>query len=522
MSTMVHLDYPRSENFLQWDELECLSRALGFPSDYLLREIPKEYTEKSGITIENFYYLINKHHCFDRAVDHTFNIHSPQWNLKVIKKSVYLLSHRAISFKQLFDIRIAYGVYETLDTRGLLTEEERLRRALKMCNFQISPMKKRHRLKHMQQAFTESNRMQLDEFMQLILWCKKYQEWENKGSNLNLTKDFSTGLYELEDFNELLHHHDEKMGWKLDEEYLQEERAFSKERHGSKRLPKESTIDPEVRRRMVYEHMRKYMPLKEEMNKSEGRVQSAQAGYIRDRPITTPRVINDFQSNNNSQSQSTDNHPNSLQDRMKVFYKRPKTSHAKNTKSSKSQSNYPARPYSTPPVIRQEDVEELERNVSNLKFSDVTLVDKYKKRFVGDMEYLYPGFSQRSIGKDIRNARRPKTAPVGQRVGTVKRRILMKQQSTQSQLNEEQRQQEVKNDILKGTEAVVGTKNWKLVLDHMENVPIIEPKSKDVKFKMRKSKRTEKAKLSRLVNLVEKDSPYMARKLAFAAVKQRP
>lgn len=41
------------------------------------------------------------------------------------------------------------------------------------------------------------------------------------------------------------------MGWKLDEEYLQEERAFSKERHGSKRLPKESTIDPEVRRRMV-------------------------------------------------------------------------------------------------------------------------------------------------------------------------------------------------------------------------------------------------------------------------------
>lgn len=48
-----------------------------------------------------------------------------------------------------------------------------------------------------------------------------------------------------------MHHHDEKMGWKLDEEYLQEERAFSKERHGSKRLPKESTIDPEVRRRMV-------------------------------------------------------------------------------------------------------------------------------------------------------------------------------------------------------------------------------------------------------------------------------
>lgn len=104
-----------------------------------------------------------------------------------------------VSFKQLFDIRIAYGVYETLDTRGLVTEEERLRRALKMCNFQISPMKKRQRLKHMQQGFSESNRMQLDEFMQLILWCKKYQEWENKGANLNLNKDSLSGLYEVKE-----------------------------------------------------------------------------------------------------------------------------------------------------------------------------------------------------------------------------------------------------------------------------------------------------------------------------------
>lgn len=71
------------------------------------------------------------------------------------------------------------------------------------------------------------------------------------------------------------------------------------------------------------------------------------------------------------------------------------------------------------------------------------------------------------------------------------------------------------------TEAVVETKDWKKVINHMENVTIIEPKSKDIKFKISKSKRTDKTKLSRLVNLVENDSPYMARKLAFAASKQK-
>lgn len=119
------------------------------------------------------------------------------------------------------------------------------------------------------------------------------------------------------------------------------------------------------------------MPLKDEMYRSEGRVQSAQSGYIRDRPIETPKVIDDFRSKNISHSQSSDNHPNTLQDRMKTYYKRPKTSHAKTVKSVRPNSSYPARPYSTPPVIGNQEIEELERNVCDLRFNNVTLVSKF-------------------------------------------------------------------------------------------------------------------------------------------------
>lgn len=116
------------------------------------------------------------------------------------------------------------------------------------------------------------------------------------------------------------------------------------------------------------------MPLKDEMYRSEGRVQSAQAGYIRNRPIETPRVIDDFRSKTNCQSHSSDNQSNTLQDRMRTIYKRPKTSQAKTVKSSRPKSNYPSRPYSTPPVIESQEIEELERNVCDLRFNDVTLV----------------------------------------------------------------------------------------------------------------------------------------------------
>ena len=57
---------------------------------------------------------------------------------------------------------------------------------------------------------------------------------------------------QLEDFDTVLSHHDERLGARLNGEYLKQEWRFTKEKHSSKKMPKEiPPVDAEVRRKQV-------------------------------------------------------------------------------------------------------------------------------------------------------------------------------------------------------------------------------------------------------------------------------
>ena len=56
----------------------------------------------------------------------------------------------------------------------------------------------------------------------------------------------------MENFDEVLQHHDQRMANQLDQKFIEQEFKFSKERHGSKALPKDEVpVDPDIRIKQV-------------------------------------------------------------------------------------------------------------------------------------------------------------------------------------------------------------------------------------------------------------------------------
>lgn len=73
---------------------------------------------------------------------------------------------------------------------------------------------------------------------------------------------------------------------------MEEEWEFSREKHGSKKLPKDvPPVDSYPREKMVNYHKARYKHLHSEIEDSEGRVHRAQAGFVRDRPVTAPDLL---------------------------------------------------------------------------------------------------------------------------------------------------------------------------------------------------------------------------------------
>ena len=81
--------------------------------------------------------------------------------------------------------------------------------------------------------------------------CDVMVQVELEPPNLDCVKN-EEELYKMSDFETLLQHYDEKLHQRLNEEYRKQELTFVKEKHGSKKMPKDvAPVDPEVRKKQV-------------------------------------------------------------------------------------------------------------------------------------------------------------------------------------------------------------------------------------------------------------------------------
>ena len=66
-----------------------------------------------------------------------------------------------------------------------------------MCGRIIAPLKMHHRIKHMSQMFDEDGRIQLYEFLDLILWTELYDAHKPSESTVTNRKKEGSDIYQV-------------------------------------------------------------------------------------------------------------------------------------------------------------------------------------------------------------------------------------------------------------------------------------------------------------------------------------
>ncbi|KAJ8023586.1 hypothetical protein HOLleu_36065 [Holothuria leucospilota] len=321
----MHLKYPKRKLFYLWEELSCLSRALGFHHEVIEACLPSEIVRKEeGISHRELMKFINLKF-FNDALDRSANMHTADYNINVLKKSIELLNHRLLSFDELSDVRVAFQVYEAGDMRGMVIDQHTLMRTLKLSGRTVAPLKLMHRVKHMEGRLDEPGRLQLYEFLDLIVLCELSDNISVPDPKHRPLDKTWRKLFEIDNFEQVFATYDEKLEAYMNSMFVQEERNYGKEQLGSTRIPKEASVETSARKKLVYMiffisfsgshcvlkevkyHKKKYKELHESISQSTAELKKTKAGIIRPRPVTAPDV-EEFRLPSRMSSMSTQSH----------------------------------------------------------------------------------------------------------------------------------------------------------------------------------------------------------------------
>ncbi|XP_071099635.1 uncharacterized protein [Haliotis cracherodii] len=385
---IFHIKYPKRRGFLKWDELGCLARTLGFQVDLFRSNVTDEITvEKDGILIKEVLQML-EYKLLYKSLHQTVNMHSAEWNMAAMRKVMLLLDHKALSFEELDNVRVAYQLYEAGDMKGMLLDKHTLLRCLKMCGRMIAPLKLMHRIKHMKEHFEEAGRIQLAEFFDLILWCDIHSSFRH--ADMEYTEGKENQLFKLVDFEKLLCHHDDRIAWVLNKKYLKDEWDFGHETLSSNRMFKEPPITNEARIQQTKFHKRSYCHLKNEVGHSQKRVYRAHAGYIRGRPITAPNL---------SMYRPKEEEQKAVETTAKEAYQTVRQRLRSAPSTARSTSLFADRPttreyqrLTTPQVVTRGDLSEVETKLNGLKFDMITMDSKYDIDKEEKMDHYLPGY----------------------------------------------------------------------------------------------------------------------------------
>ncbi|XP_045175240.2 uncharacterized protein LOC123536282 isoform X2 [Mercenaria mercenaria] len=411
---MFHLKYPRFRGFFAWDELGCLSRALGFPVDIFKNNLTEEVNaEENGLSLQETIKVLD-YKLLYKALHLTQNLHTADWNCCVFRRCVGFLDFRALKYEDINNARVAYQAYEAGDMKGMLLSEHVLMRTLKMCNKTISPMKLMHRIKHSQNGYDEPGRIQLYEFLDLLLWADGYKAYIPDETYGHF--EMEDELFKLTDFDKLLSHHDHRVANHLDAQYLKEEWEFPEVRYkdtkfkdaavicGDSRVEMDTCLSDYylLRKMSTTNHQKQsYRHLRSEVGRSEKTVHCAKGGFVRERPVTAPNIgmysrreIEELKRKQSMRAQSA------IYQKLQGLLR-----HAYHSKSKNKgiepvdMSDRPVladyKPSQIPQVVSESDLKETVEHWEQLLFDIETEEGRYEIAMDTEMEHYIPNFKQR-------------------------------------------------------------------------------------------------------------------------------
>ncbi|CAG5132117.1 unnamed protein product, partial [Candidula unifasciata] len=313
----------------------------------------------------------------------TYNMHTADWNTRVIRNAISLLVHRVLNFDGLRDVRVAYETYEHTDMKGMELNTLVISRALKLCGRVIAPLKLNHRIKHMKVHFLEPNRIQLDEFFRLVLWCDLYVAYRHGDAETASGKD--RDLFEVVDFAKLLSHHDERLANRLNVQFLQEERNYETEKLGPTDMFQDSTVNTELTTEQVQLQKVNYEPIKFGISQSERRLLTVIAGNVRSRPISFPEFDKYRQSEKFKTSPDLRGQSASVSVQKRLHSAPP---------TILETTRQP-----TPRTVASRDLRDLQSKLENLLFDMSTLETRCQVQVENEMMFYIPEYSQKLANK---------------------------------------------------------------------------------------------------------------------------
>ncbi|XP_052226375.1 uncharacterized protein LOC127841534 isoform X1 [Dreissena polymorpha] len=396
---MFHLKYPQSRGFCTWNELGCLSRAVGFPVGLFREHVSYEiHTDENGMSLQEVYKMLDYKLLYD-ALHFTQNMHTAEWNMCVIRRAATILDHHALTYTDLYNIRLGYEAYEAPDMKGMVIDQHKMMRALKMCNLMISPLKLMHRIKHSRDRFDEPGRVQLYEFIDLMLWAEVYQSYvPEKGYALF---EMENELFKLVDFDKLLAHHDEKQASRLDARYLKEEWEFPDTKVSKTFKFKDLTVVSGDSRVEVTSHQKKtYKGLRTEVSRSQKMVHCIKGGFIRERPVTAPdlrrydlQALEEYKRKQSAQAQRAIY--NRLHDLIQMVYDKDKGGDVQPVDFSDRPEIPETKRCQTAAVVSPEELDEARRHLECLLFDIETEVGRHEITRDSDMESFIPKYKEK-------------------------------------------------------------------------------------------------------------------------------
>ena len=209
-------DFPSKGENLAWDELEILAKSLGYHRFLFQEGLTYLKTENSLVQKEDLKAALEGKALLP-LLEKTYNNHDGSYNIKVISKSIELLTQRYLTFSKLRTARLAYQTYEHTDNTGL--EEKNILPALKLCDRVMSPMKLRQMLRHMNRLV--SDRLMLYEFLDVLASAEEIFTVTNElPKKQNLSKQLDErNLFSICNFEDELSTFDERCRAYLDRQF---------------------------------------------------------------------------------------------------------------------------------------------------------------------------------------------------------------------------------------------------------------------------------------------------------------
>ena len=229
------LRWPETKGFYTKHELRRLCSCLGYPNDLFLNCLHGLARAKPSLRSECLKCLAGKPFS-ERTVkqlleykplllrlEKRFNRYDSKYNVKVIRKAMWLLRHQKMSFDEISDSRVAFDVYSCEDDSGLPADVDIVLSAFKMVDKIISPSKLECEIQKQQHVVDIPSRIQLYEFFSLIPLALNTSDIDSEinsdGANFVNAQDSSD--VSLPDLNRILMTSDQKKMVYLDQQYKQ-------------------------------------------------------------------------------------------------------------------------------------------------------------------------------------------------------------------------------------------------------------------------------------------------------------